>query len=351
MPINPGFNQVLSASPDELRGLFAQAARRLGTSERNVEKDFWVCLTLDLLFNGLPPGGPRLLFKGGTSLSKAYGLIARFSEDVDVTVFRQDIGQPSSVAELESLSGKKRRARLEAISEACSSYIVGPLRETLATTTAHLASETGSPPVVVVSDPEDEGNQSLLLQYRSVIEGIDEYVRPLVRIESGAKSALEPNEPRVLTPYVAQDLADTDLTIPGVVTVDPRRTFWDKIVIAHGTRRWFDIRGELRQEGKRISRHYYDLHRLVESEIGAAAEDVALGDDCVQHARMFFNRPDFDLASATRGTFALVPTPEMLTRLERDYRLMSGMIFGTAPSFADVLKSIQALEARLNRPD
>ena len=65
MAINPGFLPILAADAATRQGLFATTAQRLGTSERNVEKDFWVCLTLDVLFNGLPPGGPRLLFKGG----------------------------------------------------------------------------------------------------------------------------------------------------------------------------------------------------------------------------------------------------------------------------------------------
>src|SRR5690606_11214886 len=98
-------------------------AARLGTAVQNVEKDFWVCWTLDALFSGLPPSGPRLLFKGGTSLSKAYGLISRFSEDIDITVFREDIGEPADAAELDALSGKQRRIRLERIRAACQQYI------------------------------------------------------------------------------------------------------------------------------------------------------------------------------------------------------------------------------------
>src|SRR6266481_694227 len=112
MAINPTFLTVLAADADTRRGLFATTARRLGTSERNVEKDLWVCLSLDILFNGLEPGGPRLLFKGGTSLSKAYGLIARFSEDIDVTAFRDDIGEPASFEDLQKLSKNKRTNRL-----------------------------------------------------------------------------------------------------------------------------------------------------------------------------------------------------------------------------------------------
>lgn len=98
--MNRAYLQVIAASDNDRRDLFIAAARRLGTTEQNVEKDFWVCWTLDALFNGLAPGGPRLLFKGGTSLSKAYGLIDRFSEDIDVTVFRDDIGQAVSIAAL-----------------------------------------------------------------------------------------------------------------------------------------------------------------------------------------------------------------------------------------------------------
>src|ERR1700687_6285379 len=112
--MNAAYLRVIAASDPERRDLFLAAANRIGTTVQNVEKDFWVCWSLDALFNGLKPGGPRLLFKGGTSLSKAYGLISRFSEDIDVTVFRDDLGEAASVADLEALSKTKQRARLDA---------------------------------------------------------------------------------------------------------------------------------------------------------------------------------------------------------------------------------------------
>jgi hypothetical protein len=90
------YQNIIGASADDQRGLFLAAANRLGTTVQNIEKDFWVCWTLDALFHRLQKGGPRLLFKGGTSLSKGYGLISRFSEDIDVTVFREDIGEDIS---------------------------------------------------------------------------------------------------------------------------------------------------------------------------------------------------------------------------------------------------------------
>ena len=100
------------------------ASQRLGNAAQNKEKDFCVCWTLDALFNRLPAGGPRLLFKGGTSLSKAFGLISRFSEDIGITVFREDIGETASVETLEAMSGKKRQAKLDAIKQACQGYAV-----------------------------------------------------------------------------------------------------------------------------------------------------------------------------------------------------------------------------------
>ncbi|TKB30335.1 MAG: nucleotidyl transferase AbiEii/AbiGii toxin family protein, partial [Mesorhizobium sp.] len=109
----------------------------------NVEKDFWVCWTLNSLYQERPAGEPRLLFKGGTSLSKGYGLIQRFSEDIDVTVFRDDLEEPASVEELEALSNKKRRARLEAIRDACRGYITGPMRVFLAAQLADVTNGVG----------------------------------------------------------------------------------------------------------------------------------------------------------------------------------------------------------------
>jgi hypothetical protein len=93
-------------------------------------------------------------------------------------------------------------------------------------------------------------------------------VRPVVRIESGAKSALDPNELAIIRPYVTDDLPGLDLAVPDVTTIKATRTFWDKVVIAHGLRRWYDRRGALRQEGQRISRHYYDLYCLAKSNVG-----------------------------------------------------------------------------------
>ena len=249
-----GFQTILAASDEERRDLFVGAANRLRTNEQNIEKDFWVCWTLDALFNELEAGGPRLLFKGGTSLSKGYGLIERFSEDIDITVFREDIGQAATVEELEALSGKKRHARLEAIKAACQEYIQGSmldqlselLRQTLQTAKLNVNRARVEP------DPADPDGQSLLLWYpTSTLEG-NAYIRRAIKIESGAKSALDPHAPVVINPYIADDLPHLSLAVENVTTVDPSRTFWDKTVILHGLRRWWDRRGE--SAGRRAAR-------------------------------------------------------------------------------------------------
>jgi Nucleotidyl transferase AbiEii toxin, Type IV TA system len=97
--------------------------------------------------------------------------------------------------------------------------------------------------------------------------GDGSYIRSAVRIESGAKSALDPNRPALL-PYVADHVRDLDLSVAEVTTIEGGRTFWDKVVIAHGLRRWYERSGVLRQEGQRVSRHYYDLHCLAITEAG-----------------------------------------------------------------------------------
>jgi hypothetical protein len=346
------FHAVMAASERERQDLFIGTGNRLGTAEQNIEKDFWVCWTLDALFNELDAGGPRLLFKGGTSLSKGYGLIERFSEDIDITVFREDIGQAATVQELEALSGKKRTARLDAIKAACQEYIHGPMLEQIldllqrALKTASLSANRAR----VEPDPDDPDGQSLLLWYPTATAEGNDYIQRAIKIESGAKSALDPNSALTIRPYIADDLPNLDLTVGNVTTVDPSRTFWDKVVILHGLRRWWDRRSELKGGGQRVSRHYYDVYRLLASEVGRQAiTDAAMAEDCVRHARMFFNRPDFDLASAAPGSYTLAPHDGMLTDLRRDYAAMTGMIFGRIPTVEQVVKAISELEHLLNR--
>ncbi len=339
------YRQIGTAPARDRLDLFLAAANRLGAPISHVEKGFWVCWTLNALYRERPAGGPRLLFKGGTSLSKAYGLILRFSEDIDITVFRDDLDEPASVEELEALSGKKRRARLVAVRDACRACVTGPLREFL---DEQIADATDGAGRIEIDDADPDG-QTLLVWYPATEPTDETCVQPVARIESGAKSALDPHRTVTIKPHIAEDTPGIDLAVDGVTAIEAACTFWDKVTIAYGLRRWHERRGVLRQEGQRVSRHYYDLHCLLHSEFGKPAiADSELGADCVRHARMFFDRPDYDFSSAVPGTFAITPTGSMVDALTRDYANTMAMIFGQAPAFDEILESVQTIESALN---
>lgn len=344
--MNPDFQTIITASDADRRDLFLGSAARLGTAVQNIEKDFWVCWTLDALFNGLAKSEPRLLFKGGTSLSKAFGLISRFSEDIDITVFRDDLGQRADVAELDALSGKKRRARLDAIRTACQTYIAGPLCKQFSQLAATVIPNAR---FRLEMDPEDQDGQTLLFWYPAVTATTGDYIRSAVKIESGAKSALDPHVSTTILPYAAQDLSGLNLHVTNITTVKPERTFWDKVIILHGLRQWHDRRNELRHGGQRVSRHYYDVHQLIQAaEAAAWQDDHALAIDCARHARLFFGSADLGLDTAAHGTFTLAPNPAMRDALAKDYAAMSGMIFGEIPPLGSVLTSVKRFEQLIN---
>src|SRR5258708_2743859 len=169
-----------------------------------------------------------------------------------------------------------------------------------------------------------------------------------VKIESGAKSALDPNEAKTIVPYLAPDFTEGDaLTVTGVTTIDPERTFLDKILILHGMTFYYLAKGALRGNG-RMSRHYYDVHQMMGAPTGeSTCTDSGLIEDCVRHAKMFFHRPNTGLDEAKRGTFRLRPIAEMIDPLRQDYDAMATMIFGKVPTFEAVLESVADVESRL----
>ena len=231
--------------------------------------------------------------------------------------------------DLAELSNKKRKARLRAIRNACRDYISGRLHEFLS---AQLSSVTDEEAYTEI-DANDPDGQTVLIHYPAVASSEGIYVRPAVRVECGAKSALSPHRPVSVRPYVADNASRFELTVHDVSTIEPGRTFWDKILILYELRRWYERHGILRQGGQRVSRHYYDVHCLSGSTPGKAAlDDIALGIDCAQHARMFFGRPGSHLASAASGPFAITPTEGMARVLRRDYDNTTGMIFGAPPA-------------------
>jgi hypothetical protein len=276
-------------------------------------------------------------------------LISRFSEDIDITVFREDIGKNLPVEALSLLSGKKQKHYLEELMQASQAYIQGQLQERLKDQMGAAFQQAQATGIHVELDPDDHGGQTLQIHYPSVASATQDYLKPMVKIEAGAKSALDPHQAFSIEPFISQDSAGLDLKVPNIVTIAAERTFWDKVIILHGLRHWYDVREEFQHQGHRLSRHYYDIHQLMLSGVGQRAlTSPGLALDCATHAKLFFYRKDQGLESAQPGTFKIVPASTMTDALERDYRTMAPMIFGDVPDFQEVFGTILELEKKLN---
>ncbi|WP_420406543.1 nucleotidyl transferase AbiEii/AbiGii toxin family protein [Hoeflea sp.] len=357
------FAEILSSSTDERQALYSAVAAKLETRAENVEKDLYVCWVLDFLFNRRKDDPVHLYFKGGTSLSKAYGLIRRFSEDIDVGIFKADLNAPleADIAALPSIT-KQQKALAEEVDEAARKYISGTLREQLLKEIASvekLSGRSGHFTVKFGFDPyrNKDALDVLVVGYDSAFGSGDGYVQAAVRIEGGARPDPVPVEAREIVPYVADELPNgAVLKFAGVTTVKPERTFWEKVLILHAMTEMTEKRVADSDPGRpvpdlnRYSRHYYDVHQIWRhAEYG---ENVAsmrdLAEACRQHKQLMFRAPDHGYERAEPGSYRLMPTEEMRKKLEVDYGRMSAMIFGTPPKFEDVMASIEQLQIFIN---
>jgi hypothetical protein len=189
--------EFLQLPPEERRLAYQQADAQMGLQALSVEKDFWVCWTLRELF-ALPEIGEHLTFKGGTSLSKAWKLIERFSEDIDLIVDKGILGFDGDASPDSAPSNKQRRTRLEGLMGACRQWVQGTLQPALAN---RLLTISGGADCKLEVDPDMEDGQCLLFWYPSVFPpGTAGYVRPVVKIELGARSDDWPHEDKTIQP-------------------------------------------------------------------------------------------------------------------------------------------------------
>ncbi|WP_080850761.1 nucleotidyl transferase AbiEii/AbiGii toxin family protein [Agrobacterium tumefaciens] len=361
--MHQSFSDIIRSSADEQRALFSAAASALETRAENVEKDLYVCWVLDFLFNRWKDDTIGLYFKGGTSLSKAYGLIKRFSEDIDIGIYKADLKVPleADIAALPSVN-QQQKALAEQVDEAARHYMSGPLKSLLDEEIAAVEGETGQSGHFSLDFGYDlyrnkEALDVLVLGYKSVFDTSGGYVEAAVRIEGGARPDPVPAETREIIPYVASEMPkSTDLTVQNVTTVKPERTFWEKVLILHAMTEMTEKRStqnspELKvPDLNRYSRHYYDVHQIwTNPDYGkATASMLDLAEACRRHKELMFRAPDHRYDRAVPGTFRLVPTLEMRKKLASDYERMSAMIFGAAPKFDSVMASIEELEAFLH---
>ena len=341
------FESFLTLPEQDRRDVFEAAANRLDTFPSYVEKDFWVCLVLEVLYNQLPDRHPKLFFKGGTSLSKAFGLIRRFSEDIDIVVDRNDLGFGGALdpAAKIGLSNKKRNALFEKLRMACSSYVLGDLATELTTVIGRMVAGCRAGP-----DEEDTSRQTLLVEYPTQYPShSDAYVAPRVKIEAGARSALDPTLDCTISPLVANELAGWSLEVGNLRVIAPERTYWEKLLILHGLHCGYRDEGRPPSDKDRISRHYYDVAMITATDIGRSAlSNIALLDAVRNHNLIAFRQAWKRFEEAVPGSLRLVPQSELRTAIESDYGAMEGMILGEAPRFEWVMEQIQNAEAAIN---
>jgi hypothetical protein len=342
--MHDNYRKFLAESDTDRRDVFNAAAQNLQVPPEYIEKDFWVCLTLDVLFNSEGMQSHKLLFKGGTALSKGHGLIKRFSEDIDIVVFRDDLGfrsesDPTNRA-LE-LGTNARNKLFEQLRSSCQAFMLGDLSEVLASATAGLG-------CAIFPDDEDKDNQTVLVQYKSLFK-FNTYVKPIVKIEGGARSGLTPHNILSIKPYIADVVSVFDFTIFGIRTIDAERTFWEKILILHGLHCGYRDDKKLPSEANRLSRHYYDVAMLSQSKVSTQAiNNIDLLNEVREHNLVAFNQKWKKFNEAVPGRIMIIPQDELAVVLANDYKAMSGMIMGDEPKFDSILDEIRRLYDRIN---
>ena len=347
--MNGDSESFLSLPEQDIRDVFEAAASRLDTLPGYVEKDFWVCLVLDVLYNRLPEGHPRLLFKGGTSLSKVFGLIDRFSEDIDLVVFRDGLGFEGERDPIVAgnLSNRKRAALFKELRAACSGYILGDLQTALTRRIDEIVEGCHIGP-----DEDDVDQQTLFIEYPTLFPSGDvAYVAPRVRIEAGARSALDPSLSCTITPYVADELPEWSFDVGDIRVIAPERTYWEKLLILHGVHCGYRDAQRLPAEKDRISRHYYDVAMITATETGRSAlSRIDLLDAVRNHNLVAFRQAWKRFEEAVLGSMRLVPQAELRMVIEQDYGAMQGMILGDVPDFGWIIEQLRRAEAAINAP-
>jgi hypothetical protein len=233
----------------ERREILQEAATRRGVSTSIMEKDFWVCWTLKRLFEDAELA-PHLIFKGGTSLSKCYGLIERFSEDIDLTISRQApyLSDGKNPGE-DGISGKERERRIDALKQNAQAFVEKVILPKLKDGVIRALGNTETWDLIL--DSEDPDRQTILFRYSRVFnygmgygrgsygvgnfgEGQIGYIRPSIKLEFGARGETEPSEARPIRSYVTETFPDIVVEDVGIIpTLAAERTFWEKATILH----------------------------------------------------------------------------------------------------------------------
>ena len=307
-----------------------------GIHKAIIEKDFWVCLTLDYLFNK-SKHKDAFVFKGGTSLSKGFNIINRFSEDVDLILDWRVLGvdKDEPLKERSNTKQDEYNKHLNCLAaEFISNTILVDLKENFSALLGY--------------DLEfsiDETNKQMINFFYPKLYDI-KYVKPQISLEIGPLAAWTPSKEISISPYIAE-IMPTALRQQEtkVLTVLPQRTFWEKATILHAEAN----RDLSKSMPSRYSRHYYDVYQLSKTlYLERALNDRNLLEKVVRFKNKFYRASWARYDDCLNGKFKLVPDEKRFGEIKKDYAQMNEMIYGEIPTFDDVVDNLKALEKEIN---
>lgn len=338
-------DNVAQNSPEFRADLFRETGNRMGLPAVLVEKDFWVCWTLKQLFDIEKLRG-NILFKGGTSLSKIFNVIRRFSEDIDLAISFEMLGFTGNRHPAAAASRTKRQAILNEMLVACRAYVEG---EFLAMLEQQFGSVLADASTWQLRTRQSDSNSSLVeFAYPPCLRAGEAvaYVRPMVILEPGTHAEFVPRDTYRLRPFAAEQFPNVFGSADCIVeAITAERTFWEKATILHAEYH----RPQDKPLISRHSRHYYDTAMLTLSPVKPRAlADQELLKRVVRHKSGFYYSRWARYDLAVPGTFRLVPPEHRQPDLRRDYQAMLAMLFDEPPSWDWILSTLSELESEIN---
>jgi hypothetical protein len=323
----------LQLPPDEQANILQTSAGKLGRRAEHLEKDVWICWVLQALFT--MPGRLPMAFKGGTSLSKVYGAIRRFSEDVDVTIDYKSLDQS-----IDPFDAKTSRTAKEKFTELLRTKLADHTKNVIRPHFENLVAQLSEKPPKPIAISDD--GEKLFISYPSRF-GSDENVF----LEFGGRNVIAPGEEYPLKPYVAAEIPQLQFPEATIRVLSASRTFWEKATLIHVACN----RSDPKLDADRQSRHWHDLAVLAEHKIGEASlADRALLEDVVRHKSVFFRASYANYDACLSGGLRLIPRTPLLQALGADYEKMiaDGMFEGEPPSFDSIIARLKDLEKQIN---
>lgn len=340
-------NAIAKLPPKERGQIFTEAGARLGFAPFHVEKDFWVCWTLTSLFRS-DRIGENLVFRGGTSLSKGWQCIERFSEDIDLAINRSWVGGEELVELKAGITTSERERRYKRLREQCR-RVIGDVIAPHLVESLEAISERGRERVITESIASDRDPFVVRVEYPgSGLTPPDDYFQPSVKIELSGRAEDAPAESREIVPYVREVFSELfeDETTP-ISCILPQRTFWEKAALLHEQH----THPKPVEPANRQSRHLYDLHQLwtVGNLMASITHQDPMFRKVMAHRNDFFPYGWVNHLELSPGDLKLLPPPDRIGAWQADFVKMKSMFFGVPPSFEQVLATVQSIQNSLSR--